>query len=317
MSRPTKLAPMPDWNDVRVFLAVARNGTVAKAAEALGVDQTTVGRRLASLEEELGSALVVRTRLGVRLTEAGQRILASSERRGKAAQDLAREAAPAPLGGQVTVRVATTDTLADAFVVPAIASLRMKHPELRVSVRTGWELLDLRQGDADIALRLVRPKDARLACRKFSDFEIRFYASRDYVAREGAPDGLEGQPVIAYEVAARADGRHPFLPIARSKVDLRFTANSASLLVSAARVGIGIVPLPTFIGDAHDDLVRVLPEVRSEYAAWLVVPVSSRGSPQLRVVREAIVTELDRWRRAAGTSRVRSVVTARKRPRAT
>ena len=185
-----------DWNDVRFFLALARGRTLAKAAMALRVDQTTVGRRIAALERRLGVAVFERTPLGLEVTPAGRRILDAAERMNEAAIDLGAQLANdrAPCRGTVTV--ATSESLAEHFVIPAVDLVQGKHPHLTVVLRTGWARVDLRRGEADLAVRIVRPRDPRLACRKLAEFSLRLYASRGYLARHGVPQSLQARALL-------------------------------------------------------------------------------------------------------------------------
>lgn len=127
-----------DWNDVRFFLALAHEGTLAKAALALGVDQTTVGRRIAALEGRLRVAVFIRGPAGFELTPAGRRMVDAAERMNEAALDVSAHLAAdqAPCAG--TVVVASTETLAEHFIVPALTELRASHPQIGVVLRTGW-----------------------------------------------------------------------------------------------------------------------------------------------------------------------------------
>ena len=299
-----------DWNDVRFFLAVARERTLSRAAAALGVDQTTVGRRIASLEGRLKVALFTRSAAGLQVNAAGAGVLEAAERMEEAALELRSRAAGEEAASAGTVRVATTDSLAEAFVVPAVRDLRARHPRIRVIVTTGWGRVDLRKGEADLAVRLVRPTDPRLACRKLADFALRLYASRDYVAQHGMPAALDGHALLAYEDAVRSGARHPFANLPMERGELALLSNSHRILLTGASSGLGIVQLPSYAGDAHPDLVRVLPEAEEAYSVWLVVPQANRRIAAVRAVSDAIA---DTFRREAAGSTSGS--TDRARPR--
>jgi DNA-binding transcriptional LysR family regulator len=288
MVRVASVARELDWNDVRFFLAVARGRTLARAAEALGVDQTTVGRRIASLEGKLGVAVFTRSAAGFQVTPAGARVLEAATRMEEAALELSSGAAGEDAACAGTVRIATTDSLAEVFIVPAVHALRAQHPQVNVIVSTSFVRVDLRKGEADLAVRLVRPTDPRLACRKLADFSLRLYASRDYVAKRGMPSSLEGESLIAYEDAVRTGARHPFASLPMDGGDLALMSNNHHVLLQAAATGLGIVSLPSYVGDPHPDLVRVFPEVEDRYSVWLVVPQVNRRIAAVRAVSEAI-----------------------------
>ncbi len=301
MARSGSPAHALDWNDVRYFLAVARERTLARAAAALAVDQTTVGRRIASLEGRLRVALFTRSAAGFQLSEAGLRVLEAAERMEEAALEVSSGAADEVATVAGTVRIATTESLAEAFVVPALQALQKTHPRVHAVVATGWTSVDLRKGEADLAVRLVRPSDPRLACRKLGDFALRLYASKSYVARHGMPATLDGQALLSYDDAVRFRTRHPFANLPMERGRLALLANSQRVLLVAARAGLGIVQLPEFVGDAEPELVRVFPTVEQPYSVWLVVTQANRRIATVRAVSDAIAEAFSRRsRRTAG-----------------
>jgi DNA-binding transcriptional LysR family regulator len=289
-----------DWNDVRFFLAVARGRTLARAAAALRVDQTTVGRRIASLESKLRVALFRRSASGYQVNAAGARVLESAERMEEAALDVTAGAADEDASSSGTVRIATTESLAESFVIPAVRELRARHPRIRVVLATGSARLDLRKGEADLAVRLVRPTDPRLACRKLADFSLRLYASRAYVAEHGMPTALDGHALIAYEDAVLTTARHPFAHLPMERGELAVMSNSHRVLLVAASAGLGIVQMPSYVGDEHPDLVRVCGDVEEPYTVWLVVPQANRRIAAVRAVSEAIAETFGRRAASAG-----------------
>jgi DNA-binding transcriptional LysR family regulator len=291
-----------DWNDVRFFLALARARTLAKAATALGVDQTTVGRRIAALEGRLGIAVLERTPHGLDVTLAGKRILDAAERMNEAAVDLSAQLATdqAPCSGTVTV--ATSESLAEHFIIPAVDVVRSEHPHMTVILRTGWARVDLRRGEADLAVRLVRPRDPRLACRKLAEFSLRLYASSGYIARHGVPRSLQGRALIGYEDALRMGGS-VFTSLRVDGGSVALQSNSGRVLLAAAIAGLGIAQLPSYVGEAAPDLTPVLPEHDKAYAVWLVLPDAKRRVASVRAVSDAIAGAFRHPPRAGGADR--------------
>ncbi|WP_394835963.1 LysR family transcriptional regulator [Pendulispora rubella] len=277
-----------DWNDVRFFLAIARTRRLAKAAKVLGVDQTTVGRRLAALEERLRVELFVRTPAGWDLTPAGERVLQSAQRMAEAAEELSAHAVAEDGRIEGLVRIATSDTLAEYFVVPAIRAVQARYPAIRAVVNTGFARVDLLRGDADLAIRLVRPTDPRLAYRRFAEHSFRLYASREYLQERGMPDSLVGHPIITYDEAMRLGGQ-PFRHLQTEGLHVALQANTAHVLLAAAVAGIGIVQLPDYVGDTVPGLVHVLPNFDKPYRVWLVVAQAKRRVAAIRVVSDAIL----------------------------
>ena len=186
-----------EWDDVRFFLAASREGSLSGAARALNVDHVTVGRRIAALEERLGAKLLTRTPEGLIATPAGQAILRQCEAMETSAFDIERLAAghDSQYGGRI--RLTTTEVLATHVIVPELAALRDRYPQLQVEILTGVRLLDIARREAEIAVRPVKPTAQSLVCRKLGEFGFGLYASRDYLKRHGTPArrrGLTGIP---------------------------------------------------------------------------------------------------------------------------
>ena len=278
-----------DWDDVRHVLAVARAGTLAGAARASGVDQTTVGRRVAAFEERLGTRLFERRSSGYALTAAGERVVEAARVMEAAAAEVEARALgeDGRLGG--TVRIATTESLAEHFVAPAMARVRAAHPGIDAVVLTGWRTVSLVQREADVAVRLLRGTDPRLFSRKLASFALRLYAAPVYLAARGAPEGgLAGHDLVAYDGVLGAAGHPPFVGASIEGARVALQTNSNAVLVRAAAEGLGVVELPSYVGEAHPDLVRVLPERESPYAVWLVLHRDLRRAARVRAVCEGV-----------------------------
>jgi DNA-binding transcriptional LysR family regulator len=291
-----------DWNDVRFFLALARGRTLVRAAIALGVDQTTVGRRIAALEGRLGVSLFDRSPLGFEVTTEGKRILDAADRMNEAALDLTAQVANDQARCKGTVTIATTESLAEHFVIPAVDEVRRRHPHLAVILRTGWARVDLRRGEADLAVRLVRPKDPRLACRKLAEFSLRLYASTGYIARHGVPASVHGRALLGYEDALRV-GRSVFTSLRVEGGTIALQSNSGRVLLAAAIAGLGIAQLPSYVGESAPGLEPVLPEHDKAYAVWLVLPDAKRRVTSVRVVSDAVAAAFRGPPKAGGADR--------------
>ncbi len=190
-----------EWTDLRFFLAAVRGGNLSAAARELGVNYTTVGRRLDALQHTLGATLIQRTPDGLTLTRAGEAVKELCEKIEATALEVERRAAgqDRELGG--TVRLTATETLAARFLIPAMAALRKRHPELEIELIPDYRLLDLSRQQADLAMRNARPADPRLVCRRVGGFAITLYASRAYLAARGTPRrgaGLYGHDLVSW-----------------------------------------------------------------------------------------------------------------------
>lgn len=279
------------WDDVRFFLAVARTGSLSGAARALGVGHVTVGRRIAVLERRLGVTLLNRTPDGFVSTAAGDAALRQCMAMETAARDLERVAAGRDSLVSGSVRVTTTEMLADQLVVPATAALRRVYPELRIDLTVGVRSLDITRRDADLAIRFAKPSAADLVCRKLGEVGFSLYASPRYLARSGVPNrsaGLAGHDLITFTGAPSA--MIPFFmgeSIDGARIALR--CDNPLLQLRAAATDVGIAELACLLGDSSGDVVRVWPDaVPARRAAWLIVHQDLRRSARIRAVSAAI-----------------------------
>jgi molybdate transport repressor ModE-like protein len=179
---------MFDWNDVKSLLAVARAGSTAGAARDLGVNQTTVARRLEALERDLGVRLVERSQSGASLTEAGLCLVADSEAMERAAISLRHKVEAHRRGVAGTLRVTLSEMLAAVIVTPLLPQFRELYPDITLELVVTDDMLDLAAGEADIAFRGARAlPDSTLVARKVSETAWALYCSRDYANRLGVP----------------------------------------------------------------------------------------------------------------------------------
>lgn len=282
-----------NWDDTRIFLALQREGTLRSAARAAGVDQATVGRRVAALEHALGATLFLRTSQGYVLTPAGENALRSAEKMERFANDLVRQAqgTDARLAGEV--KVTTTDTLALEFVIPAIARLHAEHSDVQVTLNTSTQLLNLARRESDIAIRNQKPENPDLVARRLARWSVGLYASPTYLAQHGEPrlvDGFTGHDLVMWEpfltshVAPTLVG----LPIDSGRVVS--SVNSSLMLRAMIRMGraIGEVPVPLA---ERDGLVRIWPdrERARHYEVWLVTHQDLRHTARVRAMIDKIV----------------------------
>jgi DNA-binding transcriptional LysR family regulator len=288
------------WDDVRVFLAVARTGSLSAAARSLGVGHVTVGRRIALLEQRLAAKLLARTPDGLETTAAGEAILRQCVTMENAAQDLERIAAgrDALLTGQV--RLTTTEALARQLVAPAIATLRLTHPDLQIELTAGVRSLDIARREADLAVRLARPQTPGLFCRKLGEVGFALYASPDYLTARGVPTpgaGLAGHDLITYRGVPSA--MSPFF-MGESLEGARplLRCDSPIFQLEAAADGLGIAELTCFLGDAAHNLVRVWPHLAPvRRPCWLIVHQDMRRAARIKAVSAAVEDSYRRQRR--------------------
>jgi DNA-binding transcriptional LysR family regulator len=285
-----------NWDDVRIFLAVHRLGTLRGAAQQLGIDQTTVGRRLNGLEGALGSRLFLRTTDGFVLTRSGEQVLESAMEMERVAVSFERRSEGADERVEGEVRVTTTDTLALDFVIPAIEVLQARHPGVRVVLSTTPRLLDLSRREADIAIRTERPDLQGLIVRRLGSWEVGLYASRSYVARRGMPK--PGGDFAGHDLAVYQPGvtkRQQGTLVGESKALGRIVAelDSSLMLTSFVRAGLAMAELPTYLAQRYPELVRIWPGKRrgSPYEAWMVLHADLARTARVRVVVDTLARQ--------------------------
>jgi len=286
---------MAEWSDLRYFLELSRSGTLAAAARKLRVDYTTVGRRLAALERDLGAKLFERTPEGLVLTEAGEGIRAAAEEMEEAALLVEQRALGADRKLAGSVRVATTEMLGQVVVLPAVRALHELHPQIRVDLATGAPRLDLARREADVALRYFRPESGDLVSRRVARVAQAAYASRGYLAshsRAVAGNGLAGQEVVMLEARALRGTMIAGEDPAEARIVLR--TNNSLALHRAVALGIGIGALPCYIADADRELRRVFPEAPVELDdLWMVVHEDLTRTSRVRAVIDALQARLE------------------------
>lgn len=286
-----------DWNDLQAFLAIARAGQLARAAATLGVDATTMGRRLRRLEARLGATLFEQTREGQLLTEAGEALLVRVEAMAQAASGIA-EGGSGGLTG--TLRISTSEGFGSWFLAREVPSFVAAHPGITLDIVASSGFLSLSKREADIAVMLSRPKAGPVIARKLSDYALRLYAAPEYLDTMGLParpadlaqsHRLVGYiPDLLYDPSLRyLDEIHPGLA-----VSLRSSSINAQHRLLAAGAGVGV--LPCFMGDADPALVAVLPERRVVRSFWLVTHRDTQNLARIRAGKDWLIDAVQRHR---------------------
>jgi molybdate transport repressor ModE-like protein len=275
-----------NWDDIRIFLQVARQGQILGAAKSLGLNHATVARRLTALEESMGSKLVSRRTNGTELTLAGQRLLAHAEAM-EAATLSAREASQADSEIAGTVRIGAPDGFGVGFLAGRLAELADRHPGLRLELVPVPRAFSLSRREADIAVTLERPQQGRLVSRKLVDYRLGLFASRSYLTRHGIPeslDALEAHRLVGYVddliYSASLDYTDTYLRNWRSSL----AVSSALGQIEAVRAGAGIGILHYFMAQRDDDLVPVLPQHLISRSYWTVMHEDLRKIRRIAIV---------------------------------
>lgn len=280
-----------DWDDLRLVLAAQRAGSFAGAARRLGLTHSTVLRRLARLERDLGVRLFERLPEGLAPTPAGEALAIRAARVEAEALAAERELTGRDLGLAGVVRITAPDDIAMLLLPPALERLRRIAPELRLEVELSNSLADLTRREADVALRATpRPPEAMVG-RRLARIPFAFYAAPDYFAARPMPKGLDqldGHDLLAPSRSLGGAALERWL----GGRDPALRANSFLHLANAARRGLGLAMLPAFIGDADPALRRAFASDTAEEGLWLLTHPDLRRNPRVRAVMEAVAAEI-------------------------
>ena len=283
---------MLDWDDLRFFLSIARHGSLTAASTELRVAQSTVGRRLASLEAGLGVRLLHRTPDGYVLTLAGESVRAQAERAEAEIIGVLRS-----VGGHDTrleglVRVTCTETFAVYVLASCFAGLQAKHPGILVELFPSARSLSLSMREADIAVRLRSSDQHELVVRRLGRIAFGLYASPTYLERYGEPDfeaGCPGHRLMTQLGDGEQDAQTSWVTELAPRAGLGLQTSSHEALLSTARSGGGLAYLARFRADMEQGLSRLkTPSVAPTTDIWLVVHKDSRNTPRVRATLTAI-----------------------------
>ncbi|MGO4352062.1 LysR family transcriptional regulator [Rhizobium sp. RAF36] len=278
-----------NWDDVRIFLAVARTGQILAASKRLGLNHATLSRRLTSLEEALKTRLFIRRTNGCELTAEGEIFLSSAER-----METEMLAAQANLGRTDTaiagtVRVGAPDGFGVSFLAPRMGRLIERHPELKIQLVPVPRSFSLSQREADIAITLERPEQGRLISAKLTDYTLGLYASKSYAAQNGLPadaEALKQHRRIGYVEDLLFSQSLNFTGEVMRNWDAAFEISSATGQTEAVLSGAGIGILHDYIARQHAELVRILPGTSIRRAYWTTFHESARELVRVRTVSD-------------------------------
>ena len=285
-------APPLSADDLLILLAVARSGRFTAAGQQLGLNHTTIARRIAALEAQLGGRVLTREEGVWELTPLGTRALT-------AAEDVERA-----LGGLDThddarveglIRLSATDGFSGFVAAPAMAALQERHPDVRLEIITGTRQASQQRAGADLEVVVGRPQVRRARAVHLADYALGLYASRDYLRRHPAPTAVEdlaGKPLVYFiESMLHVDSLDDARRAVPGMTDAVASTN-VYVHVDATRGGAGFGLLPAFLADPHDDLVRVLPDVEERLPYWLVARPEALRQPAVAAFLEALQERL-------------------------
>jgi len=287
-----------DWDKLRIFHAVADAGSLTHAGDILHLSQSAVSRQIRALEESLNTVLFHRHARGLILTEQGELLFDATKTMNKridAAAARIRDSEEEVFG---ELRVTTTTGIGTIWLAPRLYKLYETYPDLKIDLMMEERVLDLPMREADVAIRMKEPSQADLIRKRLMFVRIGLYATREYIARHGAPETLDDmknhrlifQNPKSPQVLA---GQNLVRELMMYEIGSTLTVNNYFGVLQAAIHNLGIGMLPDYVTHAIDTMVRVLPDVESmEVPVYLAYPEELRHSKRIEAFRDFVENEI-------------------------
>jgi DNA-binding transcriptional LysR family regulator len=266
---------MYDWNDLRYFLELSRQGKLIKAAARLHVDHTTVSRRIAALEKQLDVRLFDKSPRGYQLTDAGLHLLPMAEKIEAQSNHLYQDISGKDARLSGTVRVATPEALGSQVIARHVTEFRNNHPDIEIELVAETRRMSLSKREADIAITLSRPDSGRLICWKLCDYRLKLFAARDYL--DAHPEIDTQDDLVRYQFVSYIDDlidmpELRFFENTIKNAHVVFRSTNVSAQFNAILEGIGLGMVHCFMAQNEDRLVPVLPDqIWVDRSYWLLV----------------------------------------------
>lgn len=279
---------MFDWDDLRIFLTLARIRKAAPAAQALGIDVTTLGRRIARLQTALNASLFETIRGERRLTERGESLFAHAEEVESAALAAIGDVTGDSSSLSGHVRLSVAEGFATWVLAPALPAFQRGHPDIRLDLVTASGFLNPSKREADMAVMLARPRSGRLIAAKLGNYSLRLYGAADYLAATSTPrrtDDLRDHPLVGYVPEFIYSPELDYLSEVGAGLSAVMRSTSINVQHRLITSGAGIGVLPAFIGDRNPALVPLLPDiVKIRRSFWLVTHSDLRRLARIEAV---------------------------------
>ncbi len=275
------------WDDFRTVLAVCREGTLSGAARLLGVNHSTVFRRINALEDKLGVRLFERLPEGYAMTEAGESVREAGERIENEVLGLSRKLVGRDLGLQGTLRVTAPDAFAIKLLTPFLVEFSQQYPGIQLELSMANNYLDLTRREADIAIRATTTPPETAVGRRLCALVTTVYGATSYLETQPADQTLEQH---AWLMPDDALAQLPFARWLRKhfpSAGVVYRSNSLLGLFEAAKRGMGVAPLPCFLGDQETGLQRLLdPHEELASELWLLSHPDLRRTARVRALMD-------------------------------
>lgn len=292
----------PRWEDVRLFLALYRKRSLANAAVVVGLDPSTLSRRLATLEESVGTRLFERTREGMVPTHDAELLLPAAEEMAAAHAQFARDSSSVERIAEGVVRLSVPPGIAELVVAPALVRLRAQHPRIQVEAEIGFNFLDLSRREAELAVRTLRPRAGELVSVKLSQ-----HPWTPMIAQQGATEPGMVTDWNALNWIGWGDDLQSFAParwlekyVARTSIGLRTSQLTMHTTAVEAGLGVALLPLPfarvaSVVPLSVDPALSPSLEELPSNELWLVGHRALRSVPRVAAVWTFLVEEFQRF----------------------
>jgi DNA-binding transcriptional LysR family regulator len=289
-----------DWDNVRVFLAVARAGQFVAAAKRLRLDHATVSRRIAALETALGARLFDRRTTGATLTAAGEKFLRAAEQMETSFLHAQAELGDKEVEMTGLVRIGAPDGFSTYYLAHIFGEFLARHPGILIQLVPIPQIMPLARREVDIVVVLDKPEAGRFFARKLTDYSLGIYASRDYLARHRAPvdvEELSSRRLIGHVAEHAFSGALDYVRELFADAPTAFECASVVTQLEALRAGLGLGVIHDYIAQRFEDLERVLPDRRAMRSYWIVTHEDTRGLGRIRAAHDHLIASVERDRR--------------------
>jgi len=278
-----------NWDHLRIFLAVARNGQILGAAQALGLNHATVGRQLSALEAEVGTKLVDRQTQGSTLTPAGEVLLKAAERMESELLQVGAQISGRSAAISGTVRVGAPDGFGNYFLARSLVELATHHPALTIQLVPLPRTFSLSRREADIVVTIDRPKQGKLIVKKLTDYSLSIYATEAYLKQHGAittEADLEGRLFVTHVEDLVYSRALDYAGELGQRMKRHYECGSVVAQMEAVRSGHGLGILHDYAAVQFPELIRLLPEQRFTRSYWLLSHPDTHRTARVAAVHE-------------------------------
>jgi DNA-binding transcriptional LysR family regulator len=284
-----------NWDHLQYFLALAKDGKLVVAARSLGVNHTTVSRRIQALERDLGVQLFIRNNVGFELTEAGLQLQEIAHRVERQITGINKNISPENTEVSGTVRVGATEGFGTYIIGPILYELGKKFPRLSIDLLSLPRIVNLSRREADIAITLQRPTRGPYLITKLRDYKLQLYASPEYLKTNpeiSSRNDLEKQTFISYVDDLLFSKELSYLDEICKPKQISFRSTSIQSQLQAARSGLGVAVLPSFMVSQDSGLTEILPyEIEIIRSFWMIMPNEFKKIERMNLVWDCLKKE--------------------------